>query len=195
MAKIIARNKKVFGVAINDYPYPVCMDNGVVIKAYRDWYNMLARCYGNNKEESYKNCVVSDEWLFSSNFIKWHNDNYVDGWQLDKDILVKGNKVYSPETCCFVPHEINSLLTKRQNDRGKYPIGVCKSTNRNGYIAKVWMLDGFVKKKCFKTPYDAFLAYKNSKEQYIKHIANKFKGIINLKVYNALCNYKVEITD
>lgn len=195
MAKSIARNKKVFGVAINDYAYPVCDKNGVLLKAYRDWYNMLSRCYGNNKEKTYEDCLVCDEWLLSSNFIKWHNEHYIDGFNLDKDILVKGNKVYSPQTCCFVPKEINSLLTKRQNERGEYPIGVCKNTRRNGYLGRIWNLDGFVKRKCFKTPYDAFIAYKNSKEQYIKHIADKFKDIIGLNVYEALYNYKVEITD
>lgn len=194
MVKKIAKNKKVFGVGINDYEGSVCDENGKLTQAFRDWYNMLARCYGKNKGETYKYCRVCDEWLHSSKFIEWHNEHYIDGYELDKDIIRKGNKLYSPETCFFVPREINSMLTNRKNDRGKYPIGVRRNTGRNGYISIIWTTNG-IKRKVFYTIEEAFLAYKQSKEMYIKHIADKYRGRISERAYSALCCYTVNIDD
>ena len=194
MGKRIARNKKVFGVGINYYHEKVCGDDGKLTQAYRDWYNMLARCYGNNRGITYQDCSVCDEWLYASNFIKWHNEHYVDGWELDKDVIKKGNKMYSPDTCFFIPREINSMLTRRQNDRGKYPLGVRENTGRQGYVGIIWTLQG-KKRKVFYNVADAFMAYKQSKEMYIKHVADKYKGQISEKAYKALYCYTISIDD
>lgn len=100
-------------------------------KEYSTWQGMLQRCYDekfNNRHISYKKCEVCEEWHCFQNFAEWFYENYrpeiMQGWQLDKDILVKGNKIYSPETCCFLPQRINKLLTKNNRVRGEYPIGV-----------------------------------------------------------------------
>ena len=94
-------------------------ENGETIKSYSVWTSMLKRCYSDKcqkKQPTYKGCCVCEEWLNYSNFKKWFNDNYyeIEGEQmnLDKDILVKGNKIYSPETCVFVPKKINTLFVK-----------------------------------------------------------------------------------
>ena len=113
---------------------------------------------------------------------------------LDKDILVKGNKIYSPETCCFVPNEINVLFTKKEKDRGEYPIGVSIISNK--YVARCGV--GNSKNKTigsFKTPKEAFQAYKQYKEQYIKKVADKYKCQIPNNLYKAMYSYQVEITD
>lgn len=195
MKKRITRNKKVFGVGVNDYDGSVCDENGNINRFYRDWYNMLSRCYGNlQNRPTYQGCYVCNEWLLSSNFIKWHNENYIEGFQIDKDILIKGNKIYSPDTCAFVPHEINSLFTKHNATRGKYPIGVYKNSRGKGYDAKIWMPSGCINKR-FDTINEAFNAYKKSKEEYIKLVADKYKGIVSDEIYNAMYKYQVEITD
>lgn len=101
------KKKRVWGVGINDCE--IRSKEKVVIV----WRDMLQRCYDSNFVENnhtYTGCSVCDEWLYLSNFKKWFEENYVEGYQLDKDILVKGNKVYSPETCCFVPREITLYL-------------------------------------------------------------------------------------
>jgi hypothetical protein len=102
-------------------------------KIYQTWNSMLERGYDNDYQKrhpTYKNITVYEEWHNFQNFAKWWEENYnsetMQGWNLDKDILVKDNKIYSPETCCFVPQEINLLLTKNNINRGKYPIGVHK---------------------------------------------------------------------
>ena len=82
------------------------------------WHNMYNRCYREDyleKNPQYKGCSICDEWLNDREaFYNWVAENYyiIDGEQidLDKDILVKGNKVYSPDTCIFAPHVINTYF-------------------------------------------------------------------------------------
>ena len=119
-----------YSVGINDAPYMTQRKiNGKNVKcpAYRKWFAMLERCYCPKlqaKYNTYIGCTVCDEWLTFSNFAEWYELNNVDGYQLDKDIKFKGNKVYSPKTCLFVPSVINSLLTASNKSRGEFPLGV-----------------------------------------------------------------------
>ena len=116
--------------------------------------------------------------------------------QLDKDILIKGNKVYSPETCVFVPQNINELFVKRNIDRGIYPIGVHLNKLNNKYIAQCAQGQGkIINLGCFNAPKEAFNVYKLFKEDIIKQIADKYKILIPQKLYNAMYEYEVEITD
>lgn len=185
------RKKPCFGVGINDLE-----DACISSKAYREWYNMIARCYNKNRQETYKDCKVCNEWHLFSNFKRWFDEHYVEGWHLDKDILVKGNKVYSPQTCCFVPQAINSLITNRRNYRGKYLIGVTRSTsNKELFKVSISKQNRREFVGLYKTEEEAFNAYKNAKEEYIKEVANKWKDLIESKVYKALISYKVEIND
>jgi len=176
---------------------------GVSNKSYKTWLNIFVRLYSKNKlikNPTYKDVTICEEWHNFQNFAKWFQDNYkpetMDGWHLDKDILIKGNKVYSPETCCFVPYEINVLFTKRQHNRGDYPIGVFYKTKNKKFSTKVTKgntICGYL--GLFDTPKEAFEAYKTAKEAYIKEVADKWKDLIDLKVYQALYAYQVEITD
>jgi len=116
---------------------------------------------------------------------------------IDKDILIKNNKIYSPDTCIFVPNKINSLFTKRQNSRGNFQIGV--SIPDKQYITyKAELNIGNGRKKYignYQTPEEAFQAYKIAKEEYIKQVADEYKNRIPKKLYDAMYNYQVEITD
>ena len=167
--------------------------------AYRKWQGMLERCYSEKyqiKRPTYIGCSVSEDWFNFQVFANWFYDEtngYKEGYQLDKDILKKGNKIYSPETCCFVPQEINTLLVKNDSKRGNLLIGVRK--NGNGFQARL-NINGDTKIiGTYSTQEQAFLVYKEEKESYIKYLADKIKDNISPKVYNALINYIVEITD
>ena len=167
---------------------------------YMIWADMIRRCYDEsfqNKNQSYKGCSVCDEWHNFQNFAKWYEDNYyeVDGetMHLDKDILFKGNKVYSPETCVLVPQSINVLFVKRDSARGGLPIGVSK--NRNKYRAGINLNGKSKHLGIFDCPTKAFICYKNFKENLIKDVANKYKDIIPSNLYNSMIEYEVEITD
>lgn len=185
----------IFGVGIND------LQNTKGTSFYKAWFSMLTRCYNKQlqitKHKSYVDCSVCEEWLTLSNFKEWFENpenGYRDGYHLDKDILVKGNRIYSPETCCFVPNEINSLFTKSNALRGKYPIGVIVSPY-NKFIAKLSGQRTYL--GSYDTPEEAFNAYKQAKEKHIKEIAQKYfnEGKITERVYNALMKYEVELTD
>lgn len=191
---LFSLRKKKFGIAVNDY-------NGSTknLKSYLVWNHMLERCYDESlryKFPTYKDCSVCADWLLFSNFKKWFDDNYVDGYHLDKDILIKGNKVYSPETCCFVPQEINKMLTKTNSLRGSLPIGVRRAKN-GMFIAVISRRKETTQIGTYSTPEKAFMAYKEAKEKYIKQQAKSYfdRGLIVELVYKALMNYKVEITD
>ena len=163
---------------------------------YNIWFNMITRCSNKIKQldsPTYIDCSVDKRWWNLQEFGKWYDENYIEGFELDKDILHKGNKIYGPDTCCFVPQEINILFVKANAKRGNYPIGVTfdKSKNTNPYIAQMALT--YI--GCYDTVEKAFQAYKEVKEYNIKLIANKWKDKISEKVYKALMNYKVEITD
>ena len=187
--------KKVFGVA-------TCDLTGVRgTKPYSTWKNMLRRCYSHYdyNQASYEGCTVTSEWLLYSTFKKWFDANDISGYQLDKDLLVKGNKVYSPETCCFVPQEINKLLTNRKRHRGDFYVGVSRYQQKEWvrFVAHISKSGTLVSLGYFLTPEEAFQAYKSAKEIYVKELATKYfqEGKITQRVYQALMEYQVEITD
>lgn len=172
-------------------------------KIYRIWQAIFRRCYGNGKHDTkpcYSNCSVATVWHNFQNFASWYEKNYysIDGqmMQIDKDILYKGNKVYSPETCIIVPNEINALFVRRKEQRGDTPIGVYYDKRNGVYVAFCWT-GGSQKEYLgrYNDPVNAFMAYKLRKEKYIKEVADKYKDVIPDQLYNALYKYKVDITD
>lgn len=192
-------SKTVFGVGIvgDDKARD---KNGKYLDSYRRWQNMLGRCYDEkHKYLTYEDAKVCEEWLYYPNFKKWYNENYYEvgeeRMELDKDILSKGNKVYSPDNCVFVPKLINSFFTKRGNGRGKYPLGVslCKDTNR--YRATMNYKGKGIKIGRFDTVEEAFLKYKECKEKYTKLLAEEYKNKIPQKLYEAMYKWEVEIDD
>ena len=191
----------VFGVGVVGIKYPA-YEYGVVTKEYVLWNNMLMRCYSNThkkKRPTYEGCEASDNFKSFEYFYEWCHKQIGfnnEGWHLDKDLLVKGNKVYSEDTCVFIPQEINSLLVKRDNNRGENLIGVCWHKKDNAFVAKVAKNKG--KREYlgfFKTEIEAFNAYKVAKEAFVKEQAEKWKGKIDERAYNALINYEVNIDD
>lgn len=178
--------------------------NGKPTKVYRTWMNRINDCYNIkniNKKPRYKDCTICEEWHNFQNFAEWWEENFyeVDNerMELDKDIVIKNNKIYSPNTCIIVPHRINSLFVKSNSKRGALPIGVTKYKEK--YVSQIQMSNQG-SHKClylgvFNTPHEAFLMYKINKELLIQGVANEYKNKIPSKLYNALMNYKVEEND
>ena len=176
--------------------------NGVQTKEYMLWNSMLKRCYSDKyqkKQPTYKDCEVSENFKSYEYFYEWcHKQIGFDseGWQLDKDLLVKGNKIYSESTCVFIPKEINQLLTKRTSSRGKHLIGVYWDKTNKAFKARVSKNKGKQEHLgFFKTELEAFNAYKTAKESFVKEQAEKWKDKIDERAYEALMNYTVEIDD
>ncbi len=191
----------VCGVGILGAKYPVSED-GRDTKEYTLWCSMLKRCYSEafkKKYLTYDVCEASENFKSYEYFYEWCNkqigfDN--EGWHLDKDLLVKGNKVYNENVCVFIPAEINLVLIKSDNIRGKHPIGVHWSNSNRAFVAKVKKNKG--KQEYlgyFNTELEAFNAYKTTKESFIKEQAEKWKGKIDNRAYDALMNYVVSIDD
>ena len=139
---------------------------------------MLRRCYyeqGRSKTESYSNAVVCEEWFLFSNFKSWMEKQAWQGKQLDKDLLFKGNKIYSPDTCIFISKHVNLFLTERQKSRGRYLIGCSldkktgkfKAACSNPYKGKQETL-GF-----FTEEVDAHQAWLSRKLEFAKMIASE----------------------
>ena len=191
----------VYGVGILGTKYLASI-NGVQTKEYKLWCCMLVRCYSDSfkkKQPTYEGCEVSENFKSYEYFYEWCNKQIGFGnkdWHLDKDLLIKGNKVYSENTCVFLPKEINSLLTKREALRGENLIGVSWSKTNKAFVAMVNKNKGKSEHLgYFKTEIEAFNTYKQAKEAFVKEQANKFKSQIDPRAYNALMNYQVEITD
>lgn len=170
------------------------------IKEYVTWHQMMVRCYSETFKEKCKNydeCSVCDEWHDYDVFYDWFQEQFKPNckFQLDKDLLFQGNKVYSPETCCFVPGHINSIITNSKALRGDYPVGVSlyknsgkfSSSCNNGKKKQIHL--GF-----YNTPEEAFEAYKAYKYQVVRRMAEESlkNGEIEQKVYEALLLWKIE---
>ena len=191
----------VYGIGILGTKYPIS-EGGQDTKEYTLWKNMLMRCYSDTyqkKYPTYESCEVSNKFKSYEYFYEWCNKQIGfsnQDWHLDKDLLTKGNKVYSENSCVFIPNEINSLLTKSTASRGEHLIGVCWHKARKAFMAQVGKGKGKLKHLgYFKTEIEAFNAYKTAKESFVKEQANKWKSQIDLRAYNALLNYQVAIID
>lgn len=181
--------------------------NGKFTKEYVTWHNILVRCYDEKIKKNHQTYIKAKcckDWLCFENFYEWLHrqpnfDKWLNGnsWAIDKDILVKGNKEYSPNTCCLVPQNINSLFTKRDLSRGQYPVGVYKKDNK--FISQCQNPFDRTQKNLgyYDTSIEAFYAYKKYKEDLIKYIAKEEfgNGNITRQCYEAMMNYQVEITD
>lgn len=187
-------NIAYFGIG----PYSSRDKNGKQTRCYKIWKEMIGRCYCPSTS-GYKNygkqgVTVCPEWLNFQNYAKWYYDNcYNESFVVDKDFLVKGNKIYSPNYCCFIPKEINSAITLRNLNRGNTPVGVIIKNNK--IIAQINYMNKKKHLGTFDTIEEAFAAYKKEKEICLKEYADKYKSILPKHVYNAIYNYQILITD
>lgn len=167
---------KIFGVGILDANYKTRIfrcDSGnqtLVWKCpfYAKWTDMLMRCYSakyQGKQPKYKGCYVTDEWLTFSSFRSWMECYDIEDKELDKDLLVDGNKVYSPSTCCLVSGEVNKFLLASTSRKGKYPLGVslCSRNNRIRYLSRASVNKRAKNLGRFTTPMQAHHAWQKKK--------------------------------
>lgn len=192
--------KLIYGVGFNDRKYPASGSHRFV-REYALWKAMLQRCFEEkalNKRPTYRGCSVSDNFKSYSYFYEWCNNQIgfgVEGYQLDKDLLFKDNKIYSEKNCLFLPRRINSALVRKESARGSLPAGVYWSTINKNYVARCTINGKTVHIMSSLDSLEAFYAYKTVKEDYLKHLAEEYKSQIDIRAYNALINYQVEITD
>jgi|TARA_A100001518_G_C1227286_1_gene80655 hypothetical protein len=167
--------------------------NGVTTKLYNLWSGMLERCYSetfHKKYPSYKDCSVTPDWCYLDNFKVWFEENYKEGFELDKDLLVYNNKMYSPETCVFVPKTLNNLIKYNKTlKKRNLPTSVVEYSGKYySYTSDKQCLGGF------STPEEAFKVYKNWKEDRIKCLAEKYYKDCSIpeNLFKALISYEVK---
>lgn len=196
--------KTVFGLGyIGEGEYfPVSRDTYKSTPEYNHWNGMMKRCYSENQlkiRPQYEDCTVCEEWHNFQNFAQWYNENL---WNnkctvLDKDILIKGNKVYSPKTCVLVNNELNVLFINSKKNRGCLPLGVTVY-KENKYRSKCSAYGKVEHIGTYDTPEKAFYAYKEFKESHIRQVAENYKNKYDSfpkKLYEAMMNWKIEISD
>ena len=190
--------KLVQGVGVNDGKYPAKV-NGKNVTEYEFWKALLRRCHCpkyQQRQPTYVGCSVSEGFKNYAYFYEWCQNQIgfgQKGFELDKDLLLKGNKVYSEDTCLFLPSELNLLLIYNKASRGTLPVGV--STYRGKFSAQCYRGKPFKRIGVFDTPEEAFQAYKEVKESYIKSQAQKWRSFIDVRAYAVLMTYEVLIAD
>lgn len=181
----------VYGVGINDMPVGTCSENNRDLPFYKSWCGMLERCYSSKlhlRNPAYVGCVVCDEWLILSNYKIWYDENHVDGYQLDKDLLVDGNKIYSPESCVFVTRDLNNLIKKFSKNCGKYglPMGVTYNKPRGNYMAQISLYRKNKYLGSFKTAEEAHEVYSKVKAEHIIEVVESLRGVDDDRVVDVL---------
>lgn len=171
--------KLLYGVGVNDADYvvyPRINGKQVMCRYYMSWRDMLYRCFSadcHKRLPTYADCTVCEEWHSFMAFRAWMMTQDWQGKELDKDILLSGNKIYSPETCIFVFAKINTLLLDNLSSRGKYPIGVIWHKAAKKFVAQC-NIEG--KRKhlgCFETAMDAHRAWQIMKIKNIDRIISE----------------------
>ena len=144
---VYKRSKLVHGIGVNDADYPVVINATIAGKTktlwfcpyYNTWSGILERCYSakfQTKNRAYAGCSVVPAWHRFSVFRAWMAEQHWEGNQLDKDLLVQGNRVYSPATCLFVHKLVNTFILDNASTRGAHPAGVCWSEEKRKFSAQ-----------------------------------------------------------
>lgn len=189
---------RIHGVGFVGFGRHKASISGRDTRPYVAWTRMIERAYCRAKQvenPTYAEASVCPEWHNFQNFAEWYDSQPFKGagYQLDKDILVKGNKHYCPSTCRLVPEKINKLLTGSDSRRGGHPMGVnfyagkfcahCSTDGRKNYIGR------------FGSAIEAFNAYKKYRENYIKRCAEDMRDLMPAEVYGALISWDISIED
>ena len=188
----------VCGVGFNDAPFEIKVGDGFVWQ-YDVWKTMLRRCFSEKFKAchpTYKDVTCCSEWLSFGNFIEWVSKEVgykgkPQGYCLDKDLVIRGNKIYSPEACSFVPQAVNLLLATSGAIRGDWPVGVDLHKRTGRFRAQLNCYGKVDYLGLFDNPQDAFAAYKIAKEAQIKVVALQYKGVLKPAVYESLVNWEI----
>ncbi len=186
-------------MGVGDYTYGV---DGVPTRIHRVWSRTFTRSYSDAYQDrfpTYTQCTVDSAWHCFQDFARWTETAVGWGnsdWELDKDLICRGNKVYGPDYCVMLPKKLNMLLIARGKSRGEHPIGVCKdAANEGWFMGSCKDITGKRLVKRFKTEDEAFIFYKNIKERIMKEHAEIYRDQIDPRAYEALVNWEILITD
>lgn len=191
----------VYGIGYVGIGKHVPLSSGVHTLEYSTWKGLYNRAYSEKfliKKPTYRGCSVDSQWECFQDFGDWAGSAVGWGntmWNIDKDLLFKGNKVYGPDTCVMLPHDLNMLIVSRIGGRGEYPIGVYWDKERSRYKGQYREFNGTGKSQRFDDVEEAFIYYKTNKERVIKEAAEIYKDKIDTRAYQALLSWEISIDD
>lgn len=192
--KGLSKRRLVYGVGVNDASYNVRYfdgDESFLCPYYQKWVDMLKRCYSKRfllKNSSYSGCKVCDDWLVFSSFKRWMMSQQWEGKSLDKDILVKGNKEYSPETCLFIPQQVNCFVLDNKKIRGKYKIGVSFNKQMKKFRAQIKIKGKQTHLGYFDDEESAHKAYLDAKKDLVSMMCAEEPDTVRLAILNYISN-------
>lgn len=185
--------KHIFGVACVGIGNYVPKVKGKMSKSYVYWFNMLTRCYDptcNRANTYYGKVTVCELWLNYQNFAKWFDStfdySYMEGWHIDKDLLSDGLE-YSPNSCCFIPGEINSIFKKNNESLYGYPRGVSKKDNKYQASIHRYGKQGYI--GLFNTIEEAHEEYLIAKTEYMRELSIKWRYLLGDKICDSILNF------
>lgn len=188
--------KLICGVGYNSKREHKVYTGGRNTPAYQKWRNMFSRCYNpkyHEKKPTYIDCMVSENWHDFQDFADWfcsNEFNYSD-YELDKDLILPGNKLYSPEYCVLIPRQINSLLNSNKAIRGDLPQGIHWDTRDKKYKVQISINNKRRHLGYFDCPNEAYQAYKKAKEAHVKEKALEWQDRIAENVFQALMDWQL----
>lgn len=175
-------------------------ENCKATKVYTQWKNMLLRCYCEkykSKNPTYKDCTVCEEWHNFQNFAKWYDENYYElkdeRVELDKDFLFKDNKVYSPQTCMFIPKKLNSALANKFSTNTTGFAGVSWSKKDKKFRAKISKFGKRYELGGFDSAQEASKVYEEARKVYLTELIEGYKDKLPNNVYEKMCNKLLEV--
>lgn len=185
-------SKLVKGVGVNDMPKGSISHKSQCLPFYQTWTNLLSRTHLESfwiKQPAYRGCTMSPEWLTLSIFKEWYDENFVEGWQLDKDLLIRGNMHYSPETCRYVPKALNTFDNQSKS-------GTTGTAERKGFnLKKPWQafinIEGSKKKKMLgyhETQAEAYHAHFVAKTEQAHILVDRYRGQVSDDVLDSILN-------
>jgi hypothetical protein len=194
---MVMPRRPIYGVGINDSDYltqETVDGKRIICPFYQKWKGMLERCYSRaytnrTGSKAYKDSTVCEEWLVFSVFKTWMESQQWQGLDLDKDMMYPGNKLYSPETCAFIPRKINVLFTDRRRSKGDYPLGVHKRKPGKDMVndySKPFVSEGFTGEKnkhlgVYATATEAHRAWQLGKIQVLRAVVDEWKSFEHYK--------------
>jgi hypothetical protein len=189
------RNKLVKGIGICDLP--TSDEFGNRLKSNVVWMSLFSRAPTTTgyldavKNPTYVDVSIDPRWHKYSGFVPWFDEHYREGFALDKDLRVSGNKVYGPDTCAFVPQYINNLTLDRARYRGEFPVGVTYNKRQNSFAAQLNVFKQHVGLGYFDNPEDASYVYLLAKSRHIRFVAETAFDLdhIDEEVYAGLVRY------
>lgn len=169
--------------------------DGKMTKCYNNWFNMFNRCYGEKTTVAYSKVEVDEKWNNYQVFARWFYQNYdlntMKDWDLDKDLLSGNNKIYSEQTCVFLPKELNGLLTTNISSSTGYPKGVYPKDGK--FESAIQKHGKQVYLGFFNTPQEAHEVYMKAKKEYLTEVSDKWRGILSDRVCDAIENYDIAL--